>query len=32
MEEPKDNYYKWCFCKFQVVSGESLMNEKFIDD
>ena len=26
-EEPNDNYHKLCFCKFQVVSGESLMNE-----
>ena len=22
-EEPKDNYHKLCFCKFQVVSGET---------
>ena len=28
MEEPKDNYHKLSFCKFQVVSGESLMNKK----
>ena len=26
--EPKDHCHKLCFCKFQVVPGESPMNKK----